>query len=402
MDNADSNEDEKPSGLLLPETGFLDEDADHDEVLTMETAVENGQPERLTPQENAVENQGPAVLNDDSITVSQSSPTASQESNSRTLPADLDSGGTVDFVARAAYDRRLSREVLEKQTIDPGFTTSRDQTLDVRTTRTQTYTLGARPDPKATSPLHTQFHAASGDTVSTLNTLRSLDRSKPKSDRFSFSQEFEAIRSPLVSGKNFPSGLSQAFLQAIPQSNSISQVPKLAGKALELESSGLALGNSALIDVGSNSGTISKPALQPYAPLRSDTAQHLITQLQSQIVAAGSRVIELTLKPAELGRVSISMNFSDAEVGVVISGDRPETMDLLRRHSEQLSDELEALGLGDVTLEFSEHSRSEDDPEQSQETLAADPDADGSVDREFNGRTVYQYHPENSGLDIRV
>lgn len=62
--------------------------------------------------------------------------------------------------------------------------------------------------------------------------------------------------------------------------------------------------------------------------------------------------VDLTLNPAELGRVRLSMAPGEAGLVVSIQADRPETLDLMRRHSEQLMQEFRQAGFERAELSF--------------------------------------------------
>lgn len=81
-------------------------------------------------------------------------------------------------------------------------------------------------------------------------------------------------------------------------------------------------------------------------------------QLVARLVRAGPdgpRIpgqVDLTLNPAELGRVRLSMAPGEAGLVVTIHADRPETLDLMRRHSEQLMQEFRQAGFERAELSF--------------------------------------------------
>lgn len=96
------------------------------------------------------------------------------------------------------------------------------------------------------------------------------------------------------------------------------------------------------------------------SPLGSATAQaaDIGQQLVARLVRAGPdgpRIpgqVDLTLNPAELGRVRLSMAPGEAGLVVTIHADRPETLDLMRRHSEQLMQEFRQAGFERAELSF--------------------------------------------------
>jgi flagellar hook-length control protein FliK len=78
----------------------------------------------------------------------------------------------------------------------------------------------------------------------------------------------------------------------------------------------------------------------------------------AQAIAAGAdrNRIELRLDPPELGRVAIDLRLDDGAVSASVSADRPETLDLLRRHADALQRELSGAGFDRATLSFGDRS----------------------------------------------
>lgn len=83
-------------------------------------------------------------------------------------------------------------------------------------------------------------------------------------------------------------------------------------------------------------------ALQPPAPHR---------QLADAIVRTKDGVVEIQLDPVELGRVTVLLG-TDHRAGLGIIAERPETLDLIRRHSDQLLQDLKENGMPDARLDF--------------------------------------------------
>lgn len=66
----------------------------------------------------------------------------------------------------------------------------------------------------------------------------------------------------------------------------------------------------------------------------------------------GSDRIELVLSPEELGRVRFELRAEGDNLQVTLTAERPETMELLRRHLPELLTELRQAGYGAATLNF--------------------------------------------------
>jgi flagellar hook-length control protein FliK len=81
--------------------------------------------------------------------------------------------------------------------------------------------------------------------------------------------------------------------------------------------------------------------------------QHVAGQITLAIAAASEGSVEIRLDPPELGRVQIRLDPTDNGVRAVVMAERPETQDLLRRHSETLARDLTEAGYSSVSLDFS-------------------------------------------------
>lgn len=96
------------------------------------------------------------------------------------------------------------------------------------------------------------------------------------------------------------------------------------------------------------------------------TAQALPAGLGQQLAEAAARFpdrpLEVTLSPEELGRVRMSFATQDGALTMLVLADRPETLDLLRRHIDQLAQDFRDLGFQDLTFRFGDQP----DPRQSQ------------------------------------
>ena len=82
-------------------------------------------------------------------------------------------------------------------------------------------------------------------------------------------------------------------------------------------------------------------------------ARHVAIQLSEAVGKAADRAIDLTLNPSELGRVRITLTPGDGGMVVSVSAERPETLDLMRRHIDVLDQEFRDLGYGATDFTFS-------------------------------------------------
>ncbi|WP_176827855.1 flagellar hook-length control protein FliK [Ruegeria marina] len=62
--------------------------------------------------------------------------------------------------------------------------------------------------------------------------------------------------------------------------------------------------------------------------------------------------VDVRLNPKELGSVQMTLKAQDGGLALAILAERPETLDLMRRHIDQLSAEFRAMGYSDVAFSF--------------------------------------------------
>lgn len=95
-----------------------------------------------------------------------------------------------------------------------------------------------------------------------------------------------------------------------------------------------------------------RPAAAP--PPHHQAAAHLSDLIRAHAadVASAPGRTELVLSPEELGRIRFDLRSSPDGLSVTLSADRPETLELLRRHATELRAELSAAGYDLASLDF--------------------------------------------------
>ena len=117
------------------------------------------------------------------------------------------------------------------------------------------------------------------------------------------------------------------------------------------------------IEIGRLSGAAGpgSPGLHhPVAAHQPDPA-HLARQLAVAIDGPPDRPIELTLAPEELGKVRLLLSTAGETVRMIVQAERPETLDLMRRHIDQLAREFRDMGYGEVSFSFNSHPQQRQD-----------------------------------------
>ena len=153
-------------------------------------------------------------------------------------------------------------------------------------------------------------------------------------------------------------------------------------------------GDTGIGNPGINRGTAgsSMPTLPP------GSSQRIVESL-SQFP---DRPVEVTLSPEELGRVRMSLATHDGALTMLVQADRPETLELLRRHIDTLAQDLRDLGFEDLTFAFGDQKN----PQQSypdEVSLSAEAVADNAVRGSSHTAELSRpHHMMDGGLDLRL
>lgn len=156
-------------------------------------------------------------------------------------------------------------------------------------------------------------------------------------------------------------------------------------------------------DVLAGDGANGQGDLRPHTP---STAHHdqivarsIAHQLSASLHHVHGRSVEITLSPDELGRVTISLHSDRDRLNVVLTAERPETLDLMRGNIDQLAQEFGDLGYADLSFAFAgSGGGNRSDPE----AVHPDPD-DGQTARPADIRTAAQPAQVSAGrLDLRL
>lgn len=129
-------------------------------------------------------------------------------------------------------------------------------------------------------------------------------------------------------------------------------------------------------------------------------------QISAQIVEAMrsgvERPVELQLHPEELGRVRLTFQTDASSLNVVLQMERPETLELMRRHIELLAQDMRDIGYEDVSFSFSQGEETPEDGtqdgKQSPDTARTKNDTGSAVEAKVLQISV----GETDRMDIRV
>ena len=134
------------------------------------------------------------------------------------------------------------------------------------------------------------------------------------------------------------------------------------------------------------------------------TSRNVITQIAAAVRNKPLiQMVELSLDPPELGRISIQMEVAEIGLKATLSAERSGTGDLIRRQAELLQEQLNDAGFSDVNLEFSDFGADQqpgqETPEQTGAAWGAElPDKLTSAPIVAGSRRSAL----NSGMDVRL
>jgi flagellar hook-length control protein FliK len=94
--------------------------------------------------------------------------------------------------------------------------------------------------------------------------------------------------------------------------------------------------------------------IDPALLSRPDTARSVAAQIADVVRAGREGTVEVTLRPEELGRVSLSFSNDGGALTVSLTADRPETLELLRRNIALLEQDLRQLGYASLDFAFND------------------------------------------------
>lgn len=169
----------------------------------------------------------------------------------------------------------------------------------------------------------------------------------------------------------------------------------------------------AIADAKDNSSVFASTSLAADAPgiagprptnetvsIRADAAKLPVGQIVEVVTRQAERAVEVALSPKELGHVKMSLTAHDGSLTLVVSADRSDTLDLMRRHIEVLAQEFRRLGYSDLGFEFSQNTAGDNrDPQRTERFNSVD---EGPTSALEPMATEHRNDAQSSGLDLRI
>lgn len=144
------------------------------------------------------------------------------------------------------------------------------------------------------------------------------------------------------------------------------------------------------------------PAPAPGQPVQgapTPVARSVTPQIAAAVHASGERSVEIVLSPAELGKVRITLSPGEGAMTVNIAADRPETLDLLRRHSDLLAQDFHDLGYEGTAFSFARGGGAQG---RDNEPVTAAAPAELVADTTAEDTVVHALHPHHPRGDGRI
>ena len=133
-------------------------------------------------------------------------------------------------------------------------------------------------------------------------------------------------------------------------------------------------------DPGSTLALSALPTLSPTAPPFPSVPLTQIAPLAIAIATdPGTGALDVALSPDELGPLHLHVTTEGDTLRIALTVERPDTLDLLRRHADQLLSDLRQAGFGGATLSFGQGTAGDGrtaatPPRAAQAPMAAAPD----------------------------
>jgi len=140
--------------------------------------------------------------------------------------------------------------------------------------------------------------------------------------------------------------------------------------------------------------------VKTYGPLGDRLAPSVWAQVTDGMRNATQRLFQIQLAPAELGKVQISLNTTEAGMQVLITAERAETLDLMRKFAPDFEKSLRDMGYQHLDLSFSQGQNSGRHAHAGGGRGAASPPVDSLLAPVPLIQMPYGYG--GKGMDIRV
>lgn len=131
-------------------------------------------------------------------------------------------------------------------------------------------------------------------------------------------------------------------------------------------------------------------------------APEFLNLVQSQASAPSDGGVSVTLAPVELGELHMAMVQDGDSLRVSVTADRPETLDLLRRNSDQLSQELRQAGFQSTSFSFAQSGQGNPRPDAKAAERAWEGGSETTSPDPLGSQSPTRRLTTTAGLDLRM
>ncbi|MEQ6249633.1 flagellar hook-length control protein FliK [Sulfitobacter sp. HNIBRBA3233] len=135
---------------------------------------------------------------------------------------------------------------------------------------------------------------------------------------------------------------------------------------------------------------------------RPEPAPQVMRQLVDILPSATQKPVEIVMSPRELGRVRLSVARDERNITVQILAERPETLDLMRRHIDQLGQSFRHMGFETISFSFGKGADSGQNLQGGQGDSAMITSDGGATPSADTPTAVTLQNEPSTGLDLRL
>lgn len=217
-----------------------------------------------------------------------------------------------------------------------------------------------------------------------------------RKDSFDARAPLMAAAAPQSTAANTTSKTALASaLQSADQAKSIASQSQLSPLSAFADSDPFVMSRT-------DTGTAGPVQTQMNAITRADIPHHVSRQVAEALQHMPSRPVEISLNPDELGRVRLGVSTSEAGIVVSVLAERPETVDLMRRHINALEAAFQAIGYNDISFSFAGGDTPDSGDENHNGTTSGGNADDGTIAVAETPQTIHLQTLAGTGLDLRL
>jgi flagellar hook-length control protein FliK len=135
---------------------------------------------------------------------------------------------------------------------------------------------------------------------------------------------------------------------------------------------------------------------------RFEAPRHVTAQVAEAARMLSNGPVELALSPEELGRVKMTLSATEGGMTLVVTAERPETLDLLRRNIDLLAQDFREMGYESLEFSFGQERRSPDAFAHEAGSGGGDGEAGAAGETERLAQPRRSMTITGAGLDLRL